>query len=103
MSVKDLDDIGIDTLEYELYTNDDQGAGMHAPDIDNMTPEDFAIYIGAEADLPHYGNKDRARSLQGHRTVLGNCLEKPITTLVWTQGSTRLNFQMGTWLNTLLM
>ena len=37
MSVKDLNDIGIDTPEYELYANDDQGAEIHTPDIDDMT------------------------------------------------------------------
>ena len=54
MSVKDLKDIGIDTPEHELYANDDQGDGIHTPDIDNVAPEDFGTYISAEVNLPLY-------------------------------------------------
>ena len=61
MSVKDLKDIGIDTPEYELYANDDQEAGIDTPDIDNMTPEDFDTYIGAEVDLPLYGKQRQGK------------------------------------------
>ena len=57
MSVRDLKDIGIDTPEYGLYADDDQGAGIHTPDIDNMTPGDFDTYIDAEVDLPIYGGQ----------------------------------------------
>ena len=57
MSVKDLNNIGIDTPEYELYTDDDQGAGIHTPNIDDMTPEDFDTYISAEVDLTLYGEQ----------------------------------------------
>ena len=69
MSVKDLVDIGIDTPAYELYANDDQGDGIHTPDIDDMTPEDFDT-SGQKLTCHFMENKDRARSLQGHRTVL---------------------------------
>ena len=84
MSVKDLKDIGIDTAEYELYADDDKGAGIHTPDIDDGTPEDFDTYISAEVDLTLYGEQRQARSLQGHGAALGNCLEKLIATLFWT-------------------
>ena len=46
MTGKDLEDIRVDTQEYELYSDDDQGAGIHTPDIDNVTPEDFDTYAG---------------------------------------------------------
>ena len=45
--MKDLNNIGIDTPEYESYTDDDQ---IHTPDIDSVTPEAFDTYIGAEVD-----------------------------------------------------
>ena len=61
MTGKDLKDIGIDTPEYELYADDDGGAGIHTPDIDNMTPEDFDTYVAAEVNLPLYGGQRQGK------------------------------------------
>ena len=82
MSVKDLEDIGINTPEYELYANDDQGAGIHTPDIDNVTPEDFDTYSGAEVNLSLYREqrqgKVTARAWDSAGKLFGKANSHPI-------------------------
>ena len=47
-----------------------------------MTPEDFDTYVGAEVDLPLYGEQRQGKVTA--RAQDSNCLEKPIATLFWT-------------------
>ena len=55
---------------------------MHTPDIDDMTPEDFDTYIGAEVDLPLYGEqrqgKVTARALDSTGKLFGKANSNPI-------------------------
>ena len=42
----------INTPEYELYADNDQGAGIHTPEIDNVTPQDFEPQLMMQVGPP---------------------------------------------------
>ena len=55
LTFEDLKSVDQDavTPEYELCADDFEGTQEHAPDVDDVTPEDEDNCIGAEVQLPH--------------------------------------------------
>ena len=103
MTGKDLKHIGIDTPEHEFCANDDEGAGILTPDIDDMTPEHFDTYVGAEVNLPLYGEQGQgmvtARAWDSAGKLFGKANSNPILDMRIYQ----VDFPDGNMLNTLLM
>ena len=93
MTGKDLEDIGIDTTEYELYANDDQW----------VTPEDFDTYVGAEVNLPLYREQRLGKVTSSAQDSAGKLFGKANSNPILDTGIYQVEFPDGTWLNTLLM
>ena len=70
------------TPEYEFYHDDLEGSQEHAPDIEDVTPEDLDVYVGAEVNLPIGGEvqsgKVRRRSRDAAGDVTGKANANPI-------------------------
>ena len=47
-----MGDSDVETPEYDLYEDDDDGAVDRALDADEVTPEILDNYVGAEVQLP---------------------------------------------------
>lgn len=58
----------IRTPEYELYEDDFEGTHTSVPDIDQVTPDCFDDYVGAEVDLPIGGIHMQGRVKRRART-----------------------------------
>jgi hypothetical protein len=85
------------TPEYEFYHDDLEGSQEHAPDIEDVTPEDLDVYVGAEVNLPIGGEvqsgKVRRRSRDDAGDVTGKANANPIS----TPEHIRLNSRMAKW------
>jgi len=64
------------TPEQQLYADDFEGTNEHVPDIDDVTPEEYDSYVGAEVNLPYDGEMKHARVRRRTRNIDGEVCGK---------------------------
>ena len=65
----EMEEIGIMTPEYQLYADDVVPDATPVPDIDDVTPEDFDGYVGAEVNLPLGGEQRHGKVVRRARDL----------------------------------